>query len=177
MTHNSKMNSASTVGNTVKISTPTYDWEKVGANVNEGPAGLYYAGRTFVVYSASNCAGTGYKLGRLELTGSDPLSASSWTKYSTPILQSANGNYQPGHNGFFNGPSGSTYIVFHANSATPGTCDGNRYTMVQPVYWHTDSETNFLLVAYQPVKLMHIPVDSPNLGSPRALSDAIPEPT
>lgn len=32
-----KMNSATTVGNTVKISTPTYSWEKVGANVNEGP--------------------------------------------------------------------------------------------------------------------------------------------
>ena len=44
-----------------------------------------------MTYSASNCAGTGYSLGRLELTGSDPLSASSWTKYSSPIFTSANG--------------------------------------------------------------------------------------
>lgn len=132
------MKSATTVGNTVKISTPTLDWEKVGANVNEGAAMLYHGSRTFLVYSASNCAGTGYKLGRLELTGSDPLNAGSWTKYSKPIFQSANGNYQPGHNGFFNGPSGNIYQVVHANPTTPGTCDGNRYTMVQPVYWFSD---------------------------------------
>ena len=44
-----------------------------------------------MTYSASNCAGTGYSLGRLELTGSDPLSVSSWTKYSSPIFTSANG--------------------------------------------------------------------------------------
>ncbi|KAK1235396.1 hypothetical protein PQX77_001389 [Marasmius sp. AFHP31] len=33
----SQMNSATTVGNTVKISTPTLSWERVGSNVNEGP--------------------------------------------------------------------------------------------------------------------------------------------
>uniref|UniRef100_A0A0W0GDE0 Putative Arabinanase/levansucrase/invertase n=1 Tax=Moniliophthora roreri TaxID=221103 RepID=A0A0W0GDE0_MONRR len=87
-----QMNSATTVGNSVKISTPTLSWERIGANVNEGPAALYHGGRTFIVYSASNCAGTGYSLGRLELTGSNPLSASSWTKYGSPIFTGANGN-------------------------------------------------------------------------------------
>ncbi|EJD48641.1 Arabinanase/levansucrase/invertase [Auricularia subglabra TFB-10046 SS5] len=152
-----QMTSATTVGNATKISTPTYSWEKIGANVNEGPAMLYYGGRTFLVYSASNCAGTGYELGRLELTGSNPLSASSWTKYSQPIFTSGNGNYEPGHNGFFNGPSGNIYMVYHASSTSPGNCDGSRYTMVQPVYWHSDN--------------------SPNLGSPRPLLDAVPEPS
>lgn len=114
------MTSATTVGDATKISTPTYSWETVGANVNEGPAMLYYAGRTFLVYSASNCAGTGYALGRLELTGSSPLSAGSWTKYSAPIFTGANGNYEPGHNGFFNGPGRDIYIVFHASSTSPG---------------------------------------------------------
>ncbi|EEB98173.1 hypothetical protein MPER_02367 [Moniliophthora perniciosa FA553] len=38
------MNSATTVGNSVKISTPTLSWERVGANVNEGPAALYHGG-------------------------------------------------------------------------------------------------------------------------------------
>ncbi|TFK39788.1 glycoside hydrolase family 43 protein [Crucibulum laeve] len=152
-----QMTSATTVGNAVKIATPTYSWEKVGANVNEGPAALYYGGRTFIVYSASNCAGTGYTLGRLELTGSNPLSASSWTKYSSPIFTSANGNYEPGHNGFFTSPSGNEiHMVYHASSTSPGTCDGKRYTMVQQVGWHTDG--------------------TPNLGSPRALSDNVPEP-
>ncbi|KAF9006183.1 Arabinanase/levansucrase/invertase [Cyathus striatus] len=150
-----QMNSATTVGDAVKISTPTYSWEKVGANVNEGPALLYHDGRTFLVFSASNCAGTGYTLGRLELTGSNPLSASSWTKYSNAIFVSANG--YPGHNGFFLSPSGNEiHMVYHASSTSPGTCDGNRYTMVQQVGWHSDG--------------------TPNLGSPRALSDNVPEP-
>ncbi|KAJ8093982.1 hypothetical protein PM082_009867 [Marasmius tenuissimus] len=87
----SQMNSATTVGNTVKISTPTLSWERVGSNVNEGPAAIYRNGRTWIVYSASGCAGTGYKLGRLELTGSNPLSAGSWTKFGNPIFQTANG--------------------------------------------------------------------------------------
>ncbi|KAF5383690.1 hypothetical protein D9615_003620 [Tricholomella constricta] len=153
----SKMNSATTIGNTVKISTPTYSWEKVGANVNEGPAAIYHGGRTWIVFSASNCAGTGYTLGRLELTGSDPLNPGSWTKYANPIFVSANGSYQPGHNGFFLSPSGSQiWNVYHANSVTPGTCDGKRRTMVQQVNWNSDG--------------------TPNLGSPRPLSDNIPEP-
>lgn len=112
------MNSATSLGNAVKISTPSLSWEKVGANVNEGPgksrlvfhleyvliprldtyveliAAIYHGGRTWIAYSASNCAGTGYKLGILELTGSNPLSASSWTKNPNPIFQSANGNNQ-----------------------------------------------------------------------------------
>ncbi|KAG6906416.1 hypothetical protein DXG01_014053 [Tephrocybe rancida] len=73
-----------TVGNTVKITTPTLSWETIGGNTNEGPQALYHGGRTWIVYSASSCAGTGYQLGRLELMGSDPLSASSWTKYGSP---------------------------------------------------------------------------------------------
>ncbi|CCO38245.1 hypothetical protein BN14_12413 [Rhizoctonia solani AG-1 IB] len=56
--------------------------------------------------------GTGYSLGSLELTGSNPLSASSWTKYNNgPIFKAAFGNYAPGHNGFFTAPSGNVYNV------------------------------------------------------------------
>lgn len=91
----SQMSSATTVGNAVKISTPSLDWERVGGNTNEGPAMLYHGGRTFLVFSASSCAGTGYKLGRLELTGTNPLSASGWVKYGSPIFQSANGWVTP----------------------------------------------------------------------------------
>jgi len=56
------------------------------------PAAIYHGGRTWIVFSASNCAGTGYKLGQMELTGSDPMNASSWTKYPNPVFQSANGS-------------------------------------------------------------------------------------
>ncbi|PFH50270.1 glycoside hydrolase family 43 protein [Amanita thiersii Skay4041] len=152
-----QMTSATSVGNAVKISTPTLSWEQVGANVNEGPAAIYHGGRTWIVFSASNCAGTGYKLGRLELTGLNPLSASSWTKYGNPIFTSANGNYEPGHNGFFLSPSSNQiWNVYHASATSPGNCDGSRYTLVQPVSWNSDG--------------------TPNLGSPLPLSSNIAEP-
>lgn len=95
------MINATTVGDCVKISTPTLPWEMVGLNVNEGPAALHHEGRTWIIYSASYCDGTGYKLGRLELTGTDPLDPNSWTKFGEPVFESANGSFQPGHNGFF----------------------------------------------------------------------------
>ncbi|KAG8826360.1 hypothetical protein FRC17_008286 [Serendipita sp. 399] len=89
------LTSPTSAGNAYIISRPTYSWEKVGMDVNEGPVPLYHAGRTWIVYSGSYCNGTGYKLGRLEYTGGDPLNQKSWLKYSKPIFTSGNGNYQP----------------------------------------------------------------------------------
>ncbi|KAJ7442291.1 Arabinanase/levansucrase/invertase [Mycena latifolia] len=129
------------------------------------PAGMEtHGGSTWLIFSASNCAGTGYELGQLTLTGTNPLSASSWTKYVNPIFTSGNGNNEPGHNGFFLSPSdplmesagNQIWIVFHASSSSPALCDGSRYTMVQQVQWHSDG--------------------TPLLGSPRALTDSIAEP-
>ncbi|KAH8823116.1 Arabinanase/levansucrase/invertase [Flagelloscypha sp. PMI_526] len=152
-----QFSSPTTVGNAVLISRPSLSWEIETARVNEGPAALYHGGRTWIVFSASACWGSNYNLGRLELTGTNPLSASSWTKYGSSIFSSANGNNEPGHNGFFSSPSGNQiHMVYHASSSVPAVCDGSRYTMVQQVGWHSDG--------------------SPNLGSPRALTDSVPEP-
>ncbi|KAJ7577087.1 Arabinanase/levansucrase/invertase [Mycena floridula] len=153
-----QMSSATAVGNAVKISTPTLAWETIGANVNEGPAALYHGGNTWLIFSASSCSGTGYSLGQLTLTaGANPLSASSWTKLANPIFTGANGNLEPGHNGFFLSPSAAQiWMVYHASKVSPALCDGSRYTMVQQVQFHTDG--------------------SPLLGSPRALTDNVPDP-
>ncbi len=40
-------------GTPVKISTPTHSWERVGHNVNEGPAIIKRNGRIFMTFSAS----------------------------------------------------------------------------------------------------------------------------
>ena len=73
---------------------------EMSCHADDLQAALYYGGRTWIFYSASYCWNN-YKLGRLELTGSDPLSASSWTKYPDPVFEAANGDYGPGHNYFF----------------------------------------------------------------------------
>ncbi|KAJ7155429.1 Arabinanase/levansucrase/invertase [Mycena crocata] len=110
-----------------------------------------HGGSTWIVFSASSCAGTGYQLGRLTLTGTNPLSASSWTKYANPIFTGANG-----HTAELVTAGGQIWMVYHASAASPGLCDGSRYMMVQQVGWYTDG--------------------APNLGSPRALTDSVPEP-
>ncbi|MGW2614935.1 family 43 glycosylhydrolase [Streptomyces sp. NPDC001500] len=128
------------------ISSPTLSWETSGAPVNEGPEPLYHAGRTFLTFSASYCQTADYKLGLLELTGSDPLSPASWTKRQTPVFQrnDANGVYGPGHNGFFTSPDGTeNWIVYHANSSASGGCGNGRTTRAQKFTWNADGTPNF----------------------------------
>ncbi|MFE9674836.1 family 43 glycosylhydrolase [Streptomyces sp. NPDC006259] len=142
------------------ISSPTLDWERVGSPVNEGPEPLYHDGRTFLTYSASSCQTADYKLGRLELTGSDPLNPASWTKRQTPVFQRSdtNGVYGPGHNGFFTSPDGTeSWIVYHANSSAGAGCGNARTTRAQKFTWNADG--------------------TPDLGTPVALGTTLPGPS
>ncbi|MFE8986868.1 family 43 glycosylhydrolase [Streptomyces collinus] len=142
------------------ISTPTYAWERQGGTVNEGAEILQRGGRTFLIYSASGCWTPDYKLGQLELTGSNPLSAASWTKKSTPVFQrsDANGVYGPGHNGFFTSPDGrENWIVYHANDSASEGCDNGRTTRAQKFTWNSDG--------------------TPNLGTPVRLGASLPGPS
>ncbi|KAG8729803.1 hypothetical protein FRC11_007964 [Ceratobasidium sp. 423] len=153
-----KMDSPTSVGNATMISRPSNDWERIGPlPVNEGPAPLSHNGRTWLFYSASHCDGNAYSLGRLELTGSDPLSPEAWKKHDAgPVFSEANGSYSVGHNGFLTMPSGNVYNVYHASPSLPAHCNGDRRTMFQGVSWDDDG--------------------TPNLGSPAPLSEDIPEP-
>lgn len=128
------------------ISSPTLSWETSGGAVNEGPVALQHNGSTFIVYSASYCGTADYKLGMLTYTGTDPLSASSWTKKSTAVFErsDANGVYGPGHNGFFTSPDGTeSWIVYHANSSSSGGCGNGRTTRAQKFTWNTDGTPDF----------------------------------
>ena len=135
-------------GNRSLISTPTFSWETVGTppSVNEGPEILKRGNTTYLIYSASFCGTPDYKLGMLTLTGSNPLSASSWTKRSTPVFQknTAGAVYGPGHNGFFKSPDGTEdWIVYHATTNPAGNCGTGRTTRIQKVTWNADGTPNF----------------------------------
>ncbi|MBB5803496.1 GH43 family beta-xylosidase [Saccharothrix ecbatanensis] len=128
------------------ISAPTYDWEKQGAPMNEGPVVLQRDGKTFIVYSASACQGPDYKLGMLTYNGGNVLDAASWTKNPTPVFQrnDANSVYGPGHNGFFTSPDGAeTWIVYHANTSSTQSCGGTRTTRIQKIDWKADGTPDF----------------------------------
>nr|MDT0659290.1 family 43 glycosylhydrolase [Micromonospora sp. DSM 115978] len=133
-------------GSRVRLTSPTLSWERQTHPVTEGPEPLYRNGRTMIVYSASACWGPDYKLGLLTLTGSNPLSASSWTKSPNPVFQRSDANsvYAPGHNGFFKSPDGTEdWIVYHANDSAGGGCDMNRSTRAQKFTWNADGTPNF----------------------------------
>ncbi|KAF2177435.1 glycoside hydrolase family 43 protein [Zopfia rhizophila CBS 207.26] len=138
------LTSPGSIGASKVLSTPTNSWETAGSPVNEGPAAMYHGGKTFLSYSASYCGTASYALGLLTWNGSgDPSLSSSWTK-TGPFLTSANRNYGPGHNGFFQSPDGTQiWNVYHATANSGGTCGRARYTMAQIVNWNSDGSPNF----------------------------------
>ncbi|BEL09358.1 family 43 glycosylhydrolase [Actinoplanes sichuanensis] len=143
-----------------RISYPTYDWEKVGGNTEEGPYILQHGGKTFLTFSASSCNTPDYKLGMLTLTGSDPLVASSWAKKSTPIFQRSDANsvYGPGHHSFFTSPDGTeTWMAYHANETTAQGCGATRTTRLKKVDFNSDG--------------------TPNLGTPDKLATTLVAPS
>lgn len=102
----------------VMLSTPDYDWERVGFWVNEGPAVVHNAGKIYLTYSASE-TGPEYCMGMLTADeDADLLDPRSWSKERYPVLKtdSTKGIYGPGHNCFVKDEEGNTIMVFHART-------------------------------------------------------------
>ncbi|MBE5876752.1 MAG: alpha-N-arabinofuranosidase [Lachnospiraceae bacterium] len=125
----------------VLLTTPDYDWERVGFWVNEGPAVIKRNGKIFLTYSASE-TGAPYCMGMLTADeNSDLLDPLSWKKERYPVLASAPeiGLYGPGHNSFTTDAEGNDILVYHAR--TESVIDGdplynpNRHTMLMKFDW------------------------------------------
>jgi len=123
----------------VLISAPTHSWEKHGHNVNEGPQILIKNGQLHIIYSASGAYTKYYCLGMLTYTGGDLLNASSWKKNSSPVFQSGNGIYGPGHASFVKSPDlKEDWIVYHAYSSLSDVKDwNNRNIRIQKFTWNS----------------------------------------
>lgn len=144
-----KLSSPYTIeGNRVLLSSPTYDWEKNGFPVNEGPEVIANAsGNIFLTYSASFCGTDDYCLGMLTLkSGGDPLNASDWIKSATPVFtkNTSGGAFGPGHNSFFTSPDGTEdWIIYHANNSSALGCGDTRNPRMQKFTWNADGSPNF----------------------------------
>ncbi len=104
----------------ILLTTPDYDWERVGYWVNEGPAVLKRNGRIFLTYSASE-TGIAYCVGMLTADeNADLLDPKSWVKERYPVLRSddSKGVYGPGHNSFTVDEEGNDIMVYHARTET-----------------------------------------------------------
>ena len=144
-----KMSSPLTiVGAPVMLSQPTYDWERAGIPVNEGPAVIIRSGRVFMAYSAAKTDAS-YCLGLLAASeDADLLDPASWTKSPTPVLRSGNGVYGPGHNQFTTSPDGKIdLLVYHGRDYEQiqgdPLKDPNRHTRIQELTWNVDGTPNF----------------------------------
>ena len=144
-----RMNGATAItGTQVSLSAPTLAWEREGVAVNEAPQVIVKNGRVFLGYSAS-ATDSRYKMGLLSApVGANLLNAASWTKSSTPVFQTANGVYGPGHGSFTVAEDNQTDIlVYHARDyATPtpdALRDPNRHTRMQQLLWQQNGQPYF----------------------------------
>ena len=144
-------------GPRVRISRPTYPWEKYGdmhtpgepahIDVNEGPQFLQHNNDLFIVYSASACWTDTYALGLLRLArDGDPMDPAAWTKSDKPVFQQSPANkvYATGHKSFFLSPDGKeSWILYHANSNPGDGCGNKRSSRAQPFTWNADGTPDF----------------------------------
>lgn len=135
----------------VLLTTPDYDWERVGFWVNEGPAVIKRGGRIYLTYSASE-TGAAYCMGMLTAEeDADLLDPASWKKERYPVLASCEekGIYGPGHNSFTTDEEGNDILVYHARTEKEITGDPlynpNRHTMLMKVRWDEEQRPVFNL--------------------------------
>lgn len=133
----------------VLLTTPDYDWERVGFWVNEGPAVIKRNGRIFLTYSASD-TGVAYCMGMLTADeDSDLLDPLSWKKERYPVLCSDETRkvYGPGHNTFTVDEEGNDILVFHARTETEIVGDPlynpNRHAMLMKIKWDEQGKPVF----------------------------------
>ena len=125
----------------VLLTTPDYDWERIGFWVNEGPGVLKKDGKLFLTYSASE-TGAAYCVGMLTAEeDSDLLDPRSWKKERYPVLKTdaSKAIYGPGHNCFTKDESGNDIMVYHARTEEKIVGDPlynpNRHAMLMRVKW------------------------------------------
>ena len=133
----------------VLLTTPDYDWERVGFWVNEGPGVLKRKNHIYLTFSASE-TGAAYCVGMLSADAdADLLDPLSWTKERQPVLQTdaSIGLFGPGHNSFTKDASGEDVMVFHAR--TEEKIEGNplynpnRHAFLMPVTWDASDRPIF----------------------------------
>lgn len=138
----------------VLLTTPDYDWERIGFWVNEGPAVLKHDGKIYVTFSCS-ATGACYCMGMLTADeNEDLLDPRSWSKDRYPVCKTDYEKhiYGPGHNCFVKSEDGTKDIcVFHARSyeeiVGDSLYDPNRHALLMEISY---DETGRPVFAFQP---------------------------
>lgn len=133
----------------VLLTTPDYDWERVGFWVNEGPGVLKRNGKLYLTFSASE-TGPAYCVGMLEADeNSDLLDPLSWKKSRYPVLRTdeAYSIYGPGHNSFTKDEDGNDIMVYHARNEEKiegnPLYNPNRHAQLMKITWDENDRPVF----------------------------------
>lgn len=133
----------------VLLTTPDYDWERIGFWVNEGPAVIRRGKKLYLTFSASE-TGIDYCVGMLSADeDADLLDPRSWTKERYPVLRTCKERtiYGPGHNSFTKDEEGNDIMVYHAR--TEAVIEGdplynpNRHAMLMKITWDENDRPVF----------------------------------
>lgn len=137
----------------VLLTTPDYDWERVGFWVNEGPAVIKHDGKIYLTFSASE-TGPMYCMGMLTASEEDDLlDPRSWEKDRYPVLMTdeTKGIYGPGHNSFTTDEEGNPVMVYHARTEEKivgnPLYNPNRHAMLMKIRF--DEKTGRPLFSYE----------------------------
>jgi GH43 family beta-xylosidase len=125
----------------VLLTTPDYDWERIGFWVNEGPSVIVSRGRVWLTFSAS-ATGACYCMGLLSApVDADLLDPAVWTKERHPVFATdePSKRFGPGHNSFVVAEDGTDLLVYHARTYAEIVGDPlynpDRHTFVRPLSW------------------------------------------
>lgn len=129
----------------VLLTSPDYDWERIGFWVNEGPFVIKNKGKIYLTYSASE-TGPDYCMGMLSVDeDADLLDPRAWTKERYPVCKTdvSKGIYGPGHNCFTTDEEGNPIMVYHARTETKIVGDPlynpNRHAMLMKIRFEEES--------------------------------------
>ncbi len=128
----------------VLLSRPLYGWENIDGTINnEGAYPLVMDDKVYITYSGGAANGYTYALGLLTAErGKDLLRVNNWKKSPTPVLSydSIEGEYGPGHNGFYKNEMGDIMITYHAE---PVIRNHMRSTGIRRVHFDINNKPRF----------------------------------
>lgn len=133
----------------VLLSSPDYEWERVGFWVNEGPAVIKHNGKIFLTYSASE-TGECYCMRMLSIGENEEiLNPRAWKKECNPVLKTDVDKqiYGPGHNSFVKDETGNDVMIYHARQYDEiigdPLYDHNRHVYRMKIKWNSRTEPVF----------------------------------
>lgn len=143
-------NPTTLTGPEIVITEPELAWERIGFNVNEGPAVIKRNGKIFVSYSAS-ATNHNYAIGLLWANEeADLMDPASWNKAQEPVFFTNDSlkRFGPGHNSFTVAEDGKTdVIIYHARNYKEingdPLNDPNRHTHARVLHWTEDGFPDF----------------------------------